>query len=236
MTHNILYVMGLTRANDGTQLPDRKIGITGSQKATLESRVLSLSGTKSPFIVEPLAAWRIDDARAAESVLHALLQPIQSQGEWFIDNDNYLIDAITVFMAREPTAESIPIDTRNDPALDRAKKLRETEYDQRTDEIFGLLSETFPAEYLRKPRSDGFIGLETDDAKLWTRVLQRGFSILIHPKSPELALDYDRYHSILESMGLQYHHRSSNNGEFIQSRCDDKGTLIDAIKKLCQLE
>lgn len=232
MPHNILYILGLTRANSGEQLPDRKIGITGSQEATLESRVLSLNGTKSPFIIEPLAAWRVDDARSIESVLHTLLQPIHSQGEWFLDQDDYLVEAVRAFMDREPSAERIEINTQNDPLLTRAKKLRAEDYQNDTDRLFGVLSENFDSECLTKPYKDGFIGLEGTNVKIWTRAIQRGFSLLIHPKSPEIEINYELYHSILESLGLQYHHRPSKNGEFIQSRCDDAEGLVSAIRRL----
>ena len=135
-------------------------------------------------------------------------------------------------MDREPTATRIPIDTRDDPVLNRAQKIRDTEYSNRTNELHNLLMQSLPNVTVGTPFADGFMPILTKGAKIWTRVLQQGFSLLIHPESTDIPLDYDHYHRVLDELGLSYHHRQSKNGEFIRTQCGDSETLVKSLKVL----
>ena len=88
--HTVLYVMRHVDVVLGTELPYKKIGITGKGSATLSNRINQLSNTKSPIQVQCEAAWEVDDARAVESALHDLLSDLNAYGEWFIDKNNQL--------------------------------------------------------------------------------------------------------------------------------------------------
>ena len=88
--HTVLYVMRHVDVVLGTELPYKKIGITGKGSATLSNRISQLSNTKSPIQVQCEAAWEVNDARAVESALHDLLSDLNAYGEWFIDKNNQL--------------------------------------------------------------------------------------------------------------------------------------------------
>ena len=89
---NYVYIKRFSDIN-GYELPNYiKIGIAKD----VEERRKQLSGTKAPIFVETISAWEFpeDNARAVEQALHGLLSSKRTAGEWFIDDDDYIVDAI----------------------------------------------------------------------------------------------------------------------------------------------
>lgn len=93
---NFVYIKQFSDIN-GYELPSyKKIGISKD----IEQRRKQLSGTLAPIFVETVCAWEFpdDNAKAVEGALHGLLSSKRTSGEWFIDEDNSIVDAVTSLM------------------------------------------------------------------------------------------------------------------------------------------
>jgi Meiotically up-regulated gene 113 len=76
---------------------EKKIGKT----VDLEQRETALNRTKSPIGYTFLRAWRTgDDTDRVELAIHALLDNVRSEGEWFADDDDTLTERLTDFMIK----------------------------------------------------------------------------------------------------------------------------------------
>ncbi|SNB46292.1 GIY-YIG nuclease family protein [Geobacter sp. DSM 9736] len=94
---NYIYIKKFSDVN-GYDLPSyKKIGFAKD----VEERRKQLSGTKSPIFVETICAWELpdDNARAVEQAIHGLLLNKRTDGEWFIDEENSIVDAISRLMS-----------------------------------------------------------------------------------------------------------------------------------------
>lgn len=93
---NFIYIKQFSDVN-GYEMPNyKKIGIAKN----VEERRKQLSGTKAPIFVETICAWEFpeDNARQVEQALHALLSNKRTDGEWFIDDDNSIVDSVSSLM------------------------------------------------------------------------------------------------------------------------------------------
>ncbi len=93
---NHIYIKKFSDVN-GYELPSyKKIGITKD----IEERRKQLSGTKAPIFVETICAWEFpeNNARAVEQALHGLLLNKRTDGEWFIDEDDSIVTAVSRLM------------------------------------------------------------------------------------------------------------------------------------------
>jgi hypothetical protein len=84
-------------------MADKKIGIT-SNTNTLPSRIGALkrgSGTIMPTGLKLVTAWVFDDPVAAkvEKLLHQFFSDMRTNGEWFLDNHNTLVDKVRDFIS-----------------------------------------------------------------------------------------------------------------------------------------
>ena len=75
--------------------PIKKIGITTDYP---ERREKELLGTISPVKVSIVKAWTNIDARKVESMLHTILDNTRLDGEYFLDGNETLVDAVTDFI------------------------------------------------------------------------------------------------------------------------------------------
>jgi len=107
--HNKLYVIELVDIGDHVDLPYKKIGITGSGNATLDTRLQQLSNTKTPVKARYVAAWEIENARGVEQALHQLLSDRCVEGEWFLDEDDQMVEQLEPLMT---LFNATPIDIR----------------------------------------------------------------------------------------------------------------------------
>ena len=73
---------------------DKKIGLTIDPP----SRESSWSKTKSPYLYRHIKSYFVDDMFRVESLLHAILNSRNTNGEWFEDSDDTLVDDFTNFM------------------------------------------------------------------------------------------------------------------------------------------
>lgn len=74
---------------------DKKIGRT----IDLSSRESALNNTKGPIRVFFRKAWNTgDDTLRVEKALHAILDNTNSDGEWFKDDDESLVEMVSNFM------------------------------------------------------------------------------------------------------------------------------------------
>lgn len=73
---------------------DKKIGYTIDPP----SRESSWSRTKSPYLYRHIKSYLVDDMFRVESLLHAILNSRNTNGEWFEDSDETLVEDFTNFM------------------------------------------------------------------------------------------------------------------------------------------
>ncbi len=96
LTMNNIYIKKFSDVN-GYELPNyKKIGIAKD----IEGRRKQLSGTKAPIFVETICAWEFpeNNARVVEQAIHGLLSNKRTDGEWFIDDDDSIVGAISDLM------------------------------------------------------------------------------------------------------------------------------------------
>lgn len=97
---------------DSSFPPIKKIGITTDNP---ERREKELLGTISPVKIAIVKAWTGINARAIESMLHAILDNSRLDGEYFWDGNETLVDAVTDFInAYHPDAQEITITDDSD--------------------------------------------------------------------------------------------------------------------------
>jgi len=92
-----IYIKQFSDVN-GYELPNyKKIGIAKD----VEERRKQLSGTKAPIFVETVCAWDFpeNNARAVEQAIHGLLSNKRTDGEWFHDDDNSIVESIGNLMS-----------------------------------------------------------------------------------------------------------------------------------------
>lgn len=93
---NYIYIKQFSDVN-GYEMPNyKKIGIAKD----VEERRKQLSGTKAPIFVETICVWEFpeENARSVEQAIHGLLSNKRTDGEWFIDDDSSIIDAVSNLM------------------------------------------------------------------------------------------------------------------------------------------
>lgn len=77
-------------------LTEKKIGLTKS----LEDRERNLNSTKFTIGYTFVRAWETaDDTNKVEKSLHAILDDVRMDGEWFEDSNNSLISRVSKFMS-----------------------------------------------------------------------------------------------------------------------------------------
>ncbi len=134
--HNIVYVMRYVDiegyVND---IPYKKIGITRNEN--LNSRVQEISGTKSPIKVQCVSAWSHDKAREIENAMHIFLEDVRSDGEWFKDENDSLVERMQPIM-QLLGAEEIIIKDEHDAYT---QKILKQESDTKTPLYQKLLGE-----------------------------------------------------------------------------------------------
>ena len=96
--HTIIYVMRHIDIGGHTEIPYKKVGITGQGNATLTSRLQQISNTKSPIKAQCIAAWQHSNAKAVETAMHLLLDDNRVEGEWFYDKDDTLVERMQPMM------------------------------------------------------------------------------------------------------------------------------------------
>jgi len=143
--HSIIYVMRHIDSGGHIKIPYKKVGITGSGNATLNSRLQQISNTKSPIKAQYVAAWKYDDAQKLEKALHSLFENFKAEGEWFYDEEDNLVERMQPIMELL-AAEIITIEVSDD---DYTKKImqKETKEKEKSDHI--LLGEI--SGFLTKP-------------------------------------------------------------------------------------
>jgi len=93
---NHIYIKKFSDVN-GYELPNyKKIGIAKD----VEGRRQQLSGTKAPIFIETICAWEFpeNNARDVEQAIHGLLSNKRTDGEWFIDEDDSIVNAVSNLM------------------------------------------------------------------------------------------------------------------------------------------
>ena len=96
-------------------LSDKKIGFTIDPP----TRENSWSKTKSPYLYRHIKSYLVDDMFRVEKLLHAILDSRNTNGEWFEDNQNTLVDDFTKFMEiyggilYEPEVKSVEKSSNN---------------------------------------------------------------------------------------------------------------------------
>jgi hypothetical protein len=143
--HSIIYIMRHIDIGGHVDIPYKKVGITGSGKATLTSRLQQISNTKSPIKAQCVAAWEHSDARAVESALHSFMEDSRVEGEWFLDKEDTLVDRMQPIMSLIG-AKPVQIKESKDSYTKNVIK-KETEAKQKSDHI--LLGEVL--DLLDKP-------------------------------------------------------------------------------------
>lgn len=79
-----------------SDLTEKKIGLTKS----LEDRERNLNSTKFTIGYTFVRAWETaDDTNKVEKSLHAILDDVRMDGEWFEDSNNSLIGRVSKFMS-----------------------------------------------------------------------------------------------------------------------------------------
>lgn len=119
ITQNTLYIaelifsVKLQKFDSDTLFPPvKKIGITTDHP---ERRERELLGTISPVKIAIVKAWTGIDARRLESMLHAILDNIRLDGEYFWDGNETLVDAVTDFIeSYHPEAKEIVVSDESD--------------------------------------------------------------------------------------------------------------------------
>lgn len=138
--HSIIYVMRHIDIGGNVDIPYKKVGITGSGSATLNSRLQQISNTKSPIKAQCIAAWEHSDARAVESALHTLMEDSRVEGEWFLDTEDTLVERMQPIMDLLG-AKELPIPDSTD-AYTRGILKKESDAKQKTEHILiGEISE-----------------------------------------------------------------------------------------------
>ena len=94
---NILYIGILVDVLGRTLgIVDKKIGITTDN---VDKRAKQLGKTKSPIGYTMIKAWKFEgDSRKVETTLHSLFADQRTEGEWFSDEKDTIIDGVVSFM------------------------------------------------------------------------------------------------------------------------------------------
>ena len=75
-------------------ITDKKIGLTINP----EQRESNWSKTKSPILYRHIKVYEVDDMYKVEKMLHSILSSRNTNGEWFEDEDDTLVNDFTSFM------------------------------------------------------------------------------------------------------------------------------------------
>ena len=75
-------------------LTDKKIGLTKDPI----SRQSNWSKTKSPILYRHIEVFKVDDMNRVEKLIHAILNSRNTNGEWFEDEDDTLVNDFCNFM------------------------------------------------------------------------------------------------------------------------------------------
>jgi hypothetical protein len=75
---------------------EKKIGIT----TDINTREYNLNQTKGPIGYAMVVAWKVNESyKEIERAIHALLDNVRSEGEWFEDDDETLIERVANYMS-----------------------------------------------------------------------------------------------------------------------------------------
>ena len=127
---------------------DKKVGRTRD----LSAREIALNNTKGPIRVFFRKAWNTgDDTAKVEKSLHAILDNDNSDGEWFKDADETLVERVSNFMSNwgyeEKSLETTfsEEDIKNDNYLvnDKIKIVDSVETDSNRKNLHLIVGETF---------------------------------------------------------------------------------------------
>ena len=140
-------ILGRTRC-----LTDKKIGLTKEPIA----RQGNWSKTKSPILYRHIEVYKVDDMARVEKLLHAILNSRNTNGEWFEDEDDTLVNDFCNFM--EVYGALSYKDECND-CLDN----NENETDDRLVKIANEIGET---ELIRNYLGTSYEVLLTENGKL----------------------------------------------------------------------
>lgn len=77
-----------------THISDKKIGRTKNPS----QREVNWSKTKSPILYRHIKVYEVDDMYKVEKMLHGILNSKNTNGEWFEDNDETLVNDFCSFM------------------------------------------------------------------------------------------------------------------------------------------
>ena len=75
-------------------IADKKIGLTTNP----EQRESNWSRTKSPILYRHIKIYEVDDMNKVEKMLHSILSSRNTNGEWFEDSDDTLVNDFSSFM------------------------------------------------------------------------------------------------------------------------------------------
>jgi len=102
-------------------ITDKKIGLTVNP----EQRESSLSRTKSPILYRHIKIYEVDDMYKVEKLLHAILSSRNTNGEWFEDNDDSLVNDFSTFIEvyGGTQYESVGVESNKEDVDDRLKKI-----------------------------------------------------------------------------------------------------------------
>ena len=160
---NILYIMKYVDSEGrDVGINDKKIGITNN----IESREKSLSGTKGPIKVVHVKAWDIGSkAGEMESVLHGLLGPVNTEGEWFRDDSEELVRRVSdlmnsSFLSNDGIKE-LKLDTKDKEIISKVEKIKKT---KRTEDVVKLL-ENSNGKVIKWKRYGNDLDIKIDDGK-----------------------------------------------------------------------
>ena len=127
---------------------DKKVGRT----CDLSAREIALNNTKGPIRVFLRKAWNTgDDTARVEKSLHAILDNDNSDGEWFKDADETLVERVSNFMSKwgfeEKSLETTfsEEDIKNDNYLvnDKIKIVDSVETDSNRKNLHLIVGEIF---------------------------------------------------------------------------------------------
>lgn len=172
---------------------EKKIGKT----INLEEREYSLNRTKSPIGYTYLRVWRTGtDTNRIELAVHDLLANSRSEGEWFSDDDDTLVDRVSGFMDRmgyprvQLDRDTEELVTKiNENSTDTVEKRRaHTDLAQRNPDLFTNISN----EYLSN--NSGSINVSI-------QIKKRGYNVSLTTTNGEALRD--RFRAITSVYGLE---------------------------------
>ena len=152
--HSIIYVMRHIDIGGYIDIPYKKVGITGAGNATLTSRLQQISNTKSPIKAQCVAAWEHENAQAVEKALHSLLENIRIEGEWFLDNDDNLVERMQPIMELL-NAKTIEIEQSDDDYTKSIIQKEQKEKEKADHILLGEISELFEQPLRSTSRKGG---------------------------------------------------------------------------------